>query len=292
MRVGWRPAWTRGGGLLTVAVAVTLTVALAGCDRGSAPPTPAARPAPGALPTDDLRGATTDQLIDLARIRSREGRLDVSESAIEAAIVQSPEDVRPYTTMVEILLSAGRAGDAVTWSERMVATHAESGQAHLVRATALIRAGNFAGAEAAAERSRDLRTWTPSSWQRLGEAWYAASRVPEAIAAFEQALALDAQNRAALLALGQARYFAGDPAGAHEVLAEAARLAQEDGDALVATALALWRLDDVEAAETALNEALARFAAAGVDPRQSVERFNHWPDSGAALQRLSILATR
>ncbi len=235
------------------------------------------------------QGGNAGDFHRLAERRILEGDVVGALEAYDDAIRVDPSDPRGRFGKIETLLAVGRAGDAAALAGETVSVFPDDGQAHLIRATALVHTGDLEGAERSAQRSRDLRTWTPSSWLRFGEAYYDAGRVALAVSAFREALALDPENRSGLLTLGQALYFSNDYAGARDAFTEAARVASEDGDAALALGLSLWALDDSAAAEDALRDANARYTTAGVDVLGATARFAHWPGAQDALAWLRAL---
>ncbi len=116
-----------------------------------------------------------------------EGSLDVDKhfDQLSAAIESTPNELRLYGAMIDVLESANRQEDALAWAERGIVIDPLSWRLHFRRGTGLNRSADLVGAEAAFKRAMELNPDNPSipanaanvSLQRKQYAqWFAMNR--------------------------------------------------------------------------------------------------------------------
>jgi tetratricopeptide (TPR) repeat protein len=116
-----------------------------------------------------------------------EGSLDVDKhfDQLSAAIESTPNELRLYGAMIDVLESANRQEDALAWAERGIVIDPLSWRLHFRRGIGLKRSADLDGAEAAFKRAMQLNPDNPSipanaanvSLQRKQYAkWFAMNR--------------------------------------------------------------------------------------------------------------------
>jgi tetratricopeptide (TPR) repeat protein len=156
------------------------------------------------------------------------GRRDAALSEFLAVIEQRPDFVTARTSAATVLVTTGRAADAVTLLRAAPGPQATSPEILAKLGTALREAGDLRSAAAAFERSRDAGNQNPELFNDLGVVYGRLRRPDAARAQFRELLRRDpnaagAWNNLAVLELSAGRIDAAADAFRHAVQADPSR---------------------------------------------------------------------
>jgi len=128
----------------------------------------------------------------LALLLAQAGRAD--EGVELMAPLASTGDPDDLTTYGQVLSEAGRQDAAREALEQVFDTDPRNPAARSSLALVALRTGSWTEAEAQARKALDLNDALPDAWNYLGVALYNQSRAPEALDAWDRALALDPES--------------------------------------------------------------------------------------------------
>ncbi|HEX7125843.1 MAG TPA: tetratricopeptide repeat protein [Thermodesulfobacteriota bacterium] len=159
-----------------------------------------------------------DRIPNPARLLRRGARI----RQLDALVALNPENADDRMELGELLVEAGRPREAAAHLEAAVRKAPDSPGAQFLLGLARLRAGDAAGAVPALEASARIdRTHRYGEvLLRLGEALAALGRGPEAEAALEEHLAINASSAEGLYRLAALRLSLGDRAGARKAVEE------------------------------------------------------------------------
>lgn len=185
--------------------------------------------------------ATPEACRRLALRRLDRGDLDGAERALRQSLELSPDDLRSWSTLSEVLTVRRQPEQAAAVLHEM--------------SWRLVAHGRLEEALAAADRALELLPGNADAEQARGEALRLLGRLDEAIAAFDRCLHVEPANRFALASKGAALASAGRDAEAVESLARAIELEPAYFFALAWRGGCLDRLGRLEEAEADFERA-------------------------------------
>ncbi|HUO21214.1 MAG TPA: hypothetical protein VMU59_01705 [Caulobacteraceae bacterium] len=191
----------------------------------------------------------------------------------QAALCCGAQEAAPHARLASMLLTAGRAVEALQAAERALALDAGNGEAQAVGAEALAAIQAMDPALAALEIAVVLRPSDPGPALELGYSYAELGQAVAAERAFKRALAADADHADAHAGLGALYLQAGIDDGAEHHAALALRL--KPGQAVASQTLSaiLERRGAHGEAQAVLDHAYRRqslFLEPAADPRMSV----------------------
>jgi tetratricopeptide (TPR) repeat protein len=126
------------------------------------------------------------------------GRFDEAEDAARTALDQQRDDPDVHVTAGWLFEKQVRYQEAIDCADRALELDPEHSWALRSRVEFLWKAGRFAGAEEAAQAALDLRPGDPDVYVTAGWLNDALHRFEDALACFDRALSIDADNADAL----------------------------------------------------------------------------------------------
>jgi|GEM_PF-6714538 len=235
--------------------------------------------------SSQVSGAGSQNFLVLGEARRTQGDLAGAVDAFERAAARDPNDARPLIGLATVAMDRRAHDEALAFARQAVALDGQLPLAHLLYGVELIRAGEGEAAEAALDRSRRLAPWQAREWDMVGQALVDIDQLDDAIRAYEEARKLAPTDDVIALRLGYLHYALGDFARARDELRAASERSADNGDLMLALALALDRLGD-PGVDAALDAAVARYARRQVGtPEERVATFRIFEGSDATLAR-------
>jgi len=167
-----------------------------------------------------------------ARERLRLGDSAGAQSLCREVLERAPRNPDALVLLGIILLTTGRARDAIPPLEQVLAVEPRHGVALENLGLAHLMLGEFAEAARALHSAAAIPGAPASVFMRLGAAMLNGGQHAEAVRALQRALELDPQNPDIHLNLGQAAHHTGDPARARQHFETALRLSPDHTDAM------------------------------------------------------------
>lgn len=159
-----------------------------------------------------------DRIPNPARLWRRRQRI----ARLKDLVALNPDNAEDQSELGELLIEAGRPGEAVAHLREAVRKAPDTAGGHCLLGLAYLRAGEAAEAlgplREASSLNRSFRLGEPLL--RLAEAHAALGQWAEAAAALEAHLAINASSAEALYRLAVARLALGDPSGARRTVEE------------------------------------------------------------------------
>ncbi|HVS64564.1 MAG TPA: tetratricopeptide repeat protein [Thermoanaerobaculia bacterium] len=191
--------------------------------------------------------------------------LEISLPGFERLARENPQDPEPRARVGQILLTLGRAAEALSVLDEALALSDDDPHLHTNRGLALAQLGRPEEALAAFDAALRLRRDDPQTWGNRGAALIAAGEADRARESFERALELAEEDEPAwLVNLALAQDRTGDPELARTTLERAVALDPFHAPGHVALAGLLVRSGELDAASRHLDEA-ARLRPGSVD---------------------------
>jgi predicted Zn-dependent protease len=199
----------------------------------------------------------------LALSLAETGDLQAAEQAFQRALALSPDQPLILSNYASLLRRAGRAGDALTLTQRATQVAPGSGKAWLELANTALLVGDATLARRAAERALALEPDAAAALQALGSAAHAQDDHKTAEEAFSRLVTQAPSHRRAWLGLGDSQRRGGraDLAIATYASARPHIDSPELDDALAGALLDAGRADDAIAQARRLTLSHPQFAA-------------------------------
>ena len=156
----------------------------------------------------------------------------------------------------------GRYAASLTPLRRLIDRDPSQLEAHLLLGSALLRSGQAGLAIWPLSRAREVPEYSVEAGMLLTRAMLESRSAPDAIAAIDRVLELEPENLGALILRAEAYTATNRFPEARADLERVLELDPENLDALVPRVIALLALEEVEAAELAIEQARSRFASA------------------------------
>ena len=195
-------------------------------------------------------GVWTNQW-NLANALLEQGLFEDAVAPLRAVVAIGPEIPESYYALGNALAGAGHAADAVLAYRQAAGRGLKTAALNVALGAALVDGKDVAGAEAAFRESVRIDPSCADCWNKLGILLDRTGRRPDAMEAFEKAIAADPGHPDALFNRGRIRLLGGD-----------AKAARADVDALLARHpdYAAARLLEANVCEAEGNRAGARAA--------------------------------
>ena len=182
--------------------------------------------------------------------------------ALRRAVELRPDSAANHMQLALGYYSAGQYADAVPAFTRATELEPDNAAAHQSLGTSEHMLGRLDNALRHYQRANALRP-TATAWSNIGTIHFAQGKLEEAIAAYEQALKLNAKSASTYVNLGDARRSLGDEAAARHAYESAATLCTEqlksnpnDGARLSILAMAEAKLGRAADAERHAQQAV------------------------------------
>jgi tetratricopeptide (TPR) repeat protein len=192
----------------------------------------------------------------LGLVEKKRGDRPAALRALEAASRLDPRNPQVANNLGNLLGEMGRAEEALASYDRAMTLQPGWPDPQLNRAITLHRLGRFSEARAALRTLQPIAARSPRYWNALATLERDAGRFPEAAAAFDRALALDANNAVARRGRARVALDRGEADAAERLRALLAQ-APQDPELLLQLSEALELQGEPDAAAP-LAEAVAR----------------------------------
>jgi tetratricopeptide (TPR) repeat protein len=179
-------------------------------------------------------GETADLHVFAAALSRGRLLLDDAQSELDAALAIDPHHPRALLLAADLALDRGEHDAARERLEALVADYPSSGPLHNRYGLALAACGDLVGAERELRHATELDRVGHDPWVNLGRLLRERGDHPEALVAFETAVARAPSDPDAIFGRGLERAANGQVEGAEQDFRRAAELAPNDAEPLLA----------------------------------------------------------
>ncbi len=179
-------------------------------------------------------GETADLHVFAAALSRGRLLLDDAQAELDAALAIDPRHPRALLLAADLALDRGEHESARERLEALVADYPTSGPLHNRYGLALAACGDLEGAERELRHATELDRVGHDPWINLGRLLRERGEHPEALTAFETAVARASSDPDAIFGRGLERAANGQVEGAEQDFRRAAELAPNDAEPLLA----------------------------------------------------------